>query len=79
MKARTLERNTFAILFYVRNDKINKNGEVPVYMRITIYKAKVEYATGERITPHIWNQGKIKGHSASDCIASPNEYDNFLG
>lgn len=65
MKARTLERNTFAILFYVRNDKINKNGEVPVYMRITIDKVKAEYATGERIAPSIWNEGRIKGNSAA--------------
>ena len=65
MKARALERNTFAILFYVRNDKVNKNGEVPVYMRITIDKLKAEYATGERIAPNIWNEGRIKGNSAS--------------
>lgn len=65
MKARTLERNTFAILFYVRNDKINKNGEVPVYMRITIDKVKAEYATGERIAPSIWNEGRIKGNSGA--------------
>lgn len=65
MKAQSLERNTFAILFYVRNDKINKNGEVPVYMRITIDKVKAEYSTGERIAPVIWNEGRIKGNSAS--------------
>ena len=53
MKARALERNTFAILFYVRNDKVNKNREIPVYLRITIDKIKAEYATGERITPNI--------------------------
>lgn len=65
MKAQVLERNTFAILFYVRNDKINKNGDVPVYMRITIDKVKAEYSTGERIAPVIWNEGRIKGSSAS--------------
>lgn len=65
MRNKVLERNTFAILFYIRNDKVNKNGEAPVYMRITIDKVKAEYATGERITPHIWNEGRIKGNSAS--------------
>ena len=65
MKTQVLERNSFAILFYVRNDKVNKNGKVPVYMRITIDKTKAEYATGERIAPNIWNEGRIKGNSAS--------------
>lgn len=63
MKNESLERNTFAILFYIRKDKVNKNGEVPVYMRITIDKTKAEYATGERIPPSIWNEGRVKGNS----------------
>ncbi len=58
------ERNTFAALFYMRNDKINKKGEAPIYLRITINGEKAEYATGERTTPQIWNEGKIKGNSA---------------
>lgn len=65
MEKNFTERNSFAILFYARNDKINKNGEVPIYLRITIDKVKAEYSTGERIAPNIWNEGRIKGNSGS--------------
>lgn len=60
-----LERNSFALSFLIRKDKINKEGNVPLYMRITIDKAKAEYATGERLSLSIWNEGKIKGNSGT--------------
>lgn len=65
MKEETTERNTFAILFLIRKDKVNKLNEVPLYMRITINGAKAEYATGERIPLKIWDNGKIKGNSGA--------------
>ncbi|MGL5262465.1 MAG: site-specific integrase, partial [Bacteroides sp.] len=52
----------FVILFYIRKDKVNKKGDSPVYMFITINKLKVEYVTGERIASSIWNEGRIKGY-----------------
>lgn len=63
MKEEIIGRNTFAILFLIRKDKVNKLDEVPLYMRITINGAKAEYATGERIPLKIWDNGKIKGNS----------------
>ncbi len=57
------ERNTFALSFLIRKDKVNKKGEVPMYMRVTINKVKAEYATGERLPLTIWNEGKIRGNS----------------
>lgn len=65
MKEEITERNTFAILFLIRKDKVNKLDEVPLYMRITINGAKAEYSTGERIPLKIWDNGKIKGNSGA--------------
>jgi hypothetical protein len=31
-----MERNTFNILFYIRRNKLLKDGKVPILMRITI-------------------------------------------
>lgn len=31
-----MERTTFSLLFYIRRDKLNKRGEAPVFMRLTI-------------------------------------------
>lgn len=65
MTEESTERNTFAILFLIRKDKANRLDEVPLYMRVTINKVKAEYATGERIPLKIWDNGRIKGNSAS--------------
>lgn len=65
MSENIVRRNTFAILFLIRKDKVNKLDEVPLYMRITINGTKAEYATGERVPLKIWDNGKIKGNSGS--------------
>lgn len=65
MKEDIKDRNSFAVLFYARNDKVNKKGDIPIYLRITIDKVKAEYATGERVASNIWNGGKIKGNTGS--------------
>lgn len=65
MNENIVRRNTFAILFLIRKDKVNKLDEVPLYMRITINGTKAEYATGERVPLKIWDNGKIKGNSGS--------------
>lgn len=65
MKEEITEQNTFAILFLIRKDKVNKLDEVPLYMRITINGAKAEYATGERMPLKIWDGRKIKGNSGA--------------
>lgn len=65
MKENVVRRNTFAVLFLIRKDKVNKLDEVPLYMRITINGTKAEYATGERVPLKIWDNGKIKGNSGA--------------
>ena len=46
---------SFSLLFWVNKSKANKNGEAPIYARITVNGKRAEIATGERINPERWN------------------------
>ncbi|WP_255372351.1 site-specific integrase [Dyadobacter sp. SG02] len=51
------------ILFSVRQSKINRNNQLPIYMRVTIGGLRFEVATGKFVSPDRWlsNSGKVKG------------------
>ena len=55
--------NTYSVLFFIRNEKLNNHGKVPVYMRITINGKHVEISTRQWIESARWNNaGAIKGN-----------------
>ena len=37
-----MERTTFCLLFYIRRTKLNRNGEAPIMMRITVNGVRVD-------------------------------------
>jgi len=56
-------RTTFNILFYIKSDKEDKDGLVPIYMRLTIDGKKAEYSVARKIDPDRWNHhGYVKGN-----------------
>lgn len=60
-------RNTFAIIYYPRRSKINRNGEHPIYARVTINGRRLELATKRWTKDESWNSsnGRAKGKSES--------------
>lgn len=55
--------NTYSVLFFIRKEKENSKGKVPVYMRITINGKRVEISTKQWIEESRWNQaGQVKGN-----------------
>lgn len=52
-------------LFFIKRTKNLKNGQAPIYLRITINKEKVEFATHKSIDPRLWckEKGGAKGTS----------------
>lgn len=56
--------NTFSILFYIKKYK-SKNGQAPLYCRITINGERSEIFTDEYIRPKVWDskKQKVKGVS----------------
>lgn len=57
-----MERTTFSLLFYIRRNKLNKNGEAPVFMRLTVNGRRADASVKRFISPRLWNTAKGKAH-----------------
>lgn len=59
-------RSTFKVLFFLKRDKQKKDGNVPVYCRITIDGKEARFGMKKNIDPKLWNvkEGKATGKSA---------------
>lgn len=53
------------VLFSVRKSKVNRNSQMPIYIRITIGGLRFESATGKFIVEGKWSgsAGRVKGVS----------------
>lgn len=58
-------QNTFNLLFFGIKSRANEKGEIPLQMRITVNKSKVELALHRRVDLSIWNPavGMAMGNS----------------
>lgn len=54
-----------SLIFYIRKSKINANGQVPIYQRITIEGKRYEISTGQFVEEAKWSAeaGRMKGNS----------------
>ena len=54
-----------SILFFIKRKKLLKDGTAPVYIRVTVRKTAVEFATGKSIIPSSWIplKGRVKGNT----------------
>jgi len=58
------EKSTFSVLFYLKKDKMKKNGLVPIHARITIngkqtqFNTKLEVSSPLHTCQRIWNSMK---------------------
>jgi hypothetical protein len=54
-------QSTFTVSFYVWNGKKDKQEDVPVYMRVTVNRSRVEISTNRKINLSNWSSsGKAK-------------------
>ena len=63
-----MNRKTFTILFFIKRTKLLKNGEAPIFMRITLDGLRSEASINRSINPEQWNEGRgcAKGISAQN-------------
>ena len=56
-------KHKLSTLFYAKSSKATKNGNLPIYLRITINGVRIELSTSKFIDNSKWNKaaGKIKG------------------
>lgn len=48
-------KSTFRTLFYLRKDRVNAQGLVPIMVRITINKQKVQFSSKLEVDPNLWD------------------------
>jgi len=53
-----MKKKTFAILFYVKRTKLLRNGEAPIFMRITVDALRAEMSIQRSIKLSDWNDNK---------------------
>jgi hypothetical protein len=61
-----MERSTFSVLFYVKRSKLLKNGDAPVYLRITVNSKNAEISLKRSINPKLWDTARNKAKGTSD-------------
>ena len=61
-----IQKHTFSLLSYFRKDKANKDGSVPVYLRITLDGKRAELSAKTFVDATDWNKskGRLKGTHA---------------
>lgn len=62
-----MERSTFAVLFYIKRSKLLKDGQAPVYLRITVDGQSAEISLKRGINFQLWDtaRNKAKGDKSS--------------
>ena len=58
-------RSTFKVLFFLKRDKEKKNGNVPIFCRITVDGKEARFGMKKEINPKLWdvNVGKATGRT----------------
>lgn len=51
-------KSTFSVLFFIKRKKLLKNGDAPVYMRITVDGRFLEASLKRGVNPKVWNEKK---------------------
>ena len=57
------EKSTFCVLFYLKKDKMKKNGLVPIHARITINGKQTQFNTKLEVFETNWKSGRAIGKS----------------
>jgi len=59
-----VKNQTLSLLFYLRKDKLNKNGHAPIFLRIRVDGERAAVTMNRYIDPEKWNNeaGKAKGN-----------------
>lgn len=52
-------KSTFKVLFYLKKDKISKDGKVPVMGRITVNGTQAGFSCKLNIDPALWDENQL--------------------
>ena len=67
-------KSTFSILFFIKRKKLLKNGDAPVYMRVTVDSRFLEASLKRGVNPKTWNEKKQRSTGRDRLSLELNDY-----
>lgn len=67
-------KSTFSIFFYIKRKKLLKNGDAPVYMRVTVDGRFLEASLKRGVNPKVWNEKKQRSTGRDRLSLELNDY-----
>lgn len=67
-------KSTFSILIYIKRKKLLKNGDAPVYMRVTVDGRFLEASLKRGVNPKVWNEKKQRSTGRDRLSLELNDY-----
>ena len=67
-------KSTFSILFFIKRQKLLKNGDAPVYMRVTVDGRFLEASLKRGVNPKTWNEKKQRSTGRDRLSLELNDY-----
>ena len=69
-----MERSSFAILFFIRESKVRKDGNAPIEAMITINGERCSFSTGKKVKVTSWDKNKQLVKGKDEEAVSLNNY-----
>ena len=69
-----MERQTFCIVFYIKNKKKLKNKQAPIYMRVTINGQRWDLSLKRSMDPDLWDENRIRIKGKTSSADELNDY-----
>ncbi|QRQ99773.1 Arm DNA-binding domain-containing protein [Dyadobacter sandarakinus] len=68
-----------AIQISVRQSKINRNNQLPLYMRVTVGRGRFQVATRKSVPPERWSGSSGKANGTTIDAREANAFSDSLG
>lgn len=69
-----MKRATFALVYYIKRKKLLKNGDAPIFARITVNGERAEFSVKRSINTTEWDTGKGRSSRKTKQAHSLNEH-----
>lgn len=69
-----MERTTFNVAFYIRRTRLNKHGESPIFLRITVDGMRADTTIKKTISPSLWDNSRGLAYAKTPLTKAINMY-----
>lgn len=68
------KRSSFSIAFYIRRTRLNKHGESPIQLRITVDHVRADTSVKRTVSPDMWNSARGRASERTVLCRELNMY-----